>query len=67
MKKKIYFYLFIFVSMITLYQFVSTSNMVQAKNKAIEAKQARIEQLEDSVQKITIKSSRVAVLFFGKQ
>ncbi|NKI25068.1 hydrolase [Arenibacter sp. 6A1] len=55
MKKKIYFYLFIFVSMITLYQFVSTSNMVQAKNKAIEAKQARIEQLEDSVQKLQLK------------
>ncbi|SHI73588.1 hypothetical protein SAMN04487911_10543 [Arenibacter nanhaiticus] len=55
MKKKIYFYLFIFVSMITLYQFVSTSNMVQAKNKAIETKQARIEQLEDSVQKLQLK------------
>lgn len=33
MKHKIYLYLFIFVSLIALYQFVSTNNMVKAKTQ----------------------------------
>ena len=39
MKHKIYLYLFIFVALIALYQFVSTNNMVKAKNTKIEAQE----------------------------
>ncbi|MDX1759336.1 MAG: hydrolase [Arenibacter algicola] len=55
MKHKIYLYLFIFVSLIALYQFVSTNNMVKAKNTKIEAQEEKLSQLEDSIQKLHIK------------
>ncbi|MEQ9582443.1 MAG: hydrolase, partial [Arenibacter sp.] len=55
MKHKIYLYLFIFVTLIALYQFVSTNNMVKAKNTKIEAQEEQLSQLEDSIQKLHIK------------
>jgi hypothetical protein len=55
MKHKIYLYLFIFVALIALYQFVSTNNMVKAKNTKIEAQEEQLLELEDSIQKLQIK------------
>ncbi|SRR5690606_2116827 len=55
MKHKIYLYLFIFVALIALYQFVSTNNMVKTKNAKLEAQEEKLSQLEDSVQKLHIK------------
>ena len=55
MKHKIYLYLFIFVALIALYQFVSTNNMVKTKNTKIEAQAEQLMQLEDSIQKLHIK------------
>ncbi|MDX1768689.1 hydrolase [Arenibacter troitsensis] len=55
MKHKIYLYLFIFVALIALYQFVSTNNMVTAKNTKIESQEEKLSQLEDSIQKLHLK------------
>ncbi|RTE51829.1 hydrolase [Arenibacter aquaticus] len=55
MKHKIYFYLLIFVSLIALYQFVSTNNMVKAKNSQIVAQSEKLQKLEDSIQKLHLK------------
>lgn len=55
MKHKIYLYLFIFVSLITLYQFVSTSNMVKTKNAKIESQSDKLIQMKDSIQKLHLK------------
>lgn len=62
MKHKIYLYLFIFVALIALYQFVSTNNMVKAKNAKIESESEKLVelseksvQLEDSIQKLHLK------------
>ncbi|MCM4171705.1 hydrolase [Arenibacter sp. TNZ] len=55
MKHKIYLYLFIFVALIALYQFVSASNMVTAKNTKIESQADQLVQLEDSIQKLHLK------------
>ncbi|MEZ4971158.1 MAG: hydrolase [Flavobacteriaceae bacterium] len=55
MKHKIYLYLFIFVALIALYQFVSTNNMVKTKNAKLEAQEEKLSQLEDSIQKLHIK------------
>ena len=55
MKHKIYLYLFIFVALIALYQFVSTNNMVTAKNTKIASQEEKLSQLEDSIQKLHLK------------
>lgn len=55
MKQKIFFYLFLFISLIALYQFISTNNMVKAKNGLIEAKAEKLEVLEDSIRGLQVK------------
>ncbi|MCM4166184.1 hypothetical protein KCTC52924_03108 [Arenibacter antarcticus] len=49
MKQKIYLYLFLFISLIALYQFVSTNNMVKAKNTVIESQAEEMVKMEDSI------------------
>ncbi|MCL6273514.1 hydrolase [Muricauda sp. 2012CJ35-5] len=51
MKNKIFLYLFVFAALIALYQFVSTNNLQKALNKDISSLEAKVEKLEDSVQK----------------
>lgn len=55
MKHKIFLYLFLFISMIALYQFVSTNNMIKAKNELIESKAEKLSQMEDSIRSLQIK------------
>ncbi|MET6990467.1 hydrolase [Sediminicola arcticus] len=55
MKSKIFSYLFIFASLIALYQFVSANNMVKDKNGKIENLEKDITQMQDSIQKLNIK------------
>ena len=54
MKHKIFLYLFLFISLIALYQFVSTNNMIKAKNTVIEAQSEELGQLEDSVRRLQL-------------
>ena len=49
MKHKIFLYLFLFVSLIALYLFVSTNNIIKAKNAVIEERSEELAQLEDSI------------------
>lgn len=49
MKSKIFLYLFIFVSLICLYLFVSNGNMLKAKENTISKLEAKVESLQDSV------------------
>lgn len=56
MKNKIFLYLFIFASLIALYQFISADKMVKITNGKIESLQEKVVQLEDSVQKETIRA-----------
>ncbi|MBU3024605.1 hydrolase [Zobellia galactanivorans] len=55
MKSKIFLYLFIFVSLICLYLFVSNGNMVKAKDARINKLGEQIEQLRDSVRDTQLK------------
>lgn len=55
MKSKIFLYLFIFMSLICLYLFVSSGNMAEANNAKIERLGNEIEKLQDSVQKSNLK------------
>ncbi|SNQ44474.1 hydrolase [Cellulophaga lytica] len=55
MKKYLYLYLFIFAALIALYQFVSANKMIDATNTKFAKLQTKIETLEDSIQKATIK------------
>lgn len=55
MKKYLYLYLFIFAALIALYQFVSANKMIDATNTKFAKLQTKIEALEDSIQKATIK------------
>lgn len=59
MKGKIFLYLFIFVALIALYQFVSAGNMVKDKNDKIEnlrSEVTRIQKtLQDTVQDLQLK------------
>ncbi|CAZ98212.1 hypothetical protein [Zobellia galactanivorans] len=55
MKSKIFLYLFIFVSLICLYLFVSNGNMVKAKDSRINKLGGQIEQLRDSVRDTQLK------------
>lgn len=50
MKSKIFLYLFLFVSLITLYLFVSSGNMVKDNANRIEKLKTKIALLQDSVQ-----------------
>ncbi|OWW25590.1 hydrolase [Zobellia sp. OII3] len=55
MKSKIFLYLFIFMSLICLYLFVSNGNMVKAKDARINKLGGQIEQLRDSVRDTQLK------------
>lgn len=55
MKSKIFLYLFLFVSLIALYLFVSGNNLQKAKNSKIEALESKIVKLEDSVQAVQLR------------
>ncbi|MDO6517977.1 hydrolase [Zobellia uliginosa] len=55
MKSKIFLYLFIFVSLICLYLFVSNGNMVKVKDARIDKLEGQIEQLRDSVRDTQLK------------
>ncbi|MDX1328930.1 MAG: hydrolase [Arenibacter sp.] len=52
MKQKIIFYLLLFFVLIALYQFISTRNMIQAKNGLIEAQAKEMVQMEDSIRNL---------------
>ncbi len=52
MKQKIIFYLLLFFVLIALYQFISTRNMIQAKNGLIEAQAEEMVQMEDSIRNL---------------
>jgi hypothetical protein len=54
MKHKIFLYLFLFISLIALYQFVSTNNMIKAKNAVIEEQSEELGQLEDSIRSLRL-------------
>lgn len=55
MKSKIFLYLFLFVSLIALYLFVSGNNLQKATNSKIEALESKILKLEDSVQAVQLR------------
>lgn len=55
MKSKIFLYLFLFVSLICLYLFVSSGNMAEASGNRISKLESEIENLKDSVQKSNLK------------
>ncbi|SIS57070.1 hypothetical protein SAMN05421766_102782 [Zobellia uliginosa] len=55
MKSKIFLYLFIFVSLICLYLFVSNGNMVKVKDARIDKLEGQIESLRDSVRDTQLK------------
>lgn len=57
MKHKIFLYLFLFISLIALFQFVSTNNIIKAKNEVIEDQAEDLKHLQDS-----IKGLRLTVL-----
>jgi len=50
MKTRIFFYLFIFTSLISLYLFVSSGNLAEANYKKIEKLRTQVTALKDSVQ-----------------
>lgn len=49
MKSKIFLYLFVFMALISLYLFVSSGKMSEAKDAEIARLQSDVEQLQDSV------------------
>ncbi|PCJ94155.1 MAG: hydrolase [Flavobacteriaceae bacterium] len=55
MRGKIFLYLFVFVSLIALYLFVSSGKMVAEKTDRIEKLKTQIGTLEDSVQTLQLK------------
>ncbi|MEH6746536.1 MAG: hydrolase [Maribacter arcticus] len=55
MKSKIFLYLFLFVSLICLYLFVSSGNMAEASGNRISKLESEIVNLKDSVQKSNLK------------
>lgn len=55
MKSKIVLYLFIFMSLICLYLFVSNGKMVEAKDASIAQLEHEVEELRDSVQNAQLK------------
>ncbi|AYN68257.1 hydrolase [Euzebyella marina] len=55
MKSKIFLYLFVFVSLICLYLFVSSGKMAKAKDDQIIKLNADVTQLQDSVQALQLK------------
>lgn len=55
MKSKIFLYLFLFVSLIALYLFVSGNNLQKAKNSKISALESKVVKLEDSVQAVQLR------------
>lgn len=54
MKHKIFLYLFLFTSLIALYQFISTNNMVKAKNGVIESQAEELGKMEDSIRDLNL-------------
>ncbi|MEH6680063.1 MAG: hydrolase [Sediminicola sp.] len=55
MKRHIFLYLFIFASLIALYQFVSANNMIKVKNAQIDKLSKEATTFQDSVQKLNLK------------
>lgn len=55
MKNKIFLYLFVFASLIALYLFVSSGQLIESKDVTIEKLQHEIVSLKDSVQQLNIK------------
>ena len=55
MRSKIFLYLFVFVSLICLYLFVSSGKMAKAKDDQIIKLNADVTQLQDSVQALQLK------------
>lgn len=55
MKNKIFLYLFLFVSLICLYLFVSSNNIVKAGSEKISKLEKQVEVLKDSVQTSSLK------------
>ncbi|PKB00348.1 hypothetical protein B0O79_3810 [Flavobacteriaceae bacterium MAR_2009_75] len=55
MKSKIFLYLFIFMSLICLYLFVSSGNLAEAKEENIANLKTEIEELKDSVRTTQLK------------
>ncbi len=55
MKRHIFLYLFIFASLIALYQFVSANNMIKVKNAQIDKLAKEATTFQDSVQKLNLK------------
>ena len=55
MKKNIYLYLFVFMALIALYQYVSATHMLEDKDGTIVKIEAETKQLKDSIQKLQIK------------
>lgn len=55
MKKNIYLYLFVFMALIALYQYVSATHMLEDKDGTIVKIEAETKQLQDSIQKLQIK------------
>ncbi|MBC6999263.1 hydrolase [Euzebyella saccharophila] len=55
MKSKIFLYLFLFVSLICLYLFVSNGNMMKAKDAKVSSLESKVAQLEEEVQNEKLK------------
>ncbi|RYC51296.1 hydrolase [Flagellimonas olearia] len=55
MKNKLFLYLFVFAALLALYQFVSANNLQKAMTADVNELQAKVEQLEDSIQKTQLK------------
>ncbi len=55
MKSKIFLYLFVFVALICLYQFISTNNLQKALNSKIKGLQTNEQELKDSLEKSQLK------------
>ncbi|WP_339705606.1 hydrolase [uncultured Kriegella sp.] len=55
MKGKIFLYLFLFMALIALYLFMSNGKMIAAKDAQLEKLDAKIDNLQDSVQQTQLK------------
>ena len=64
MKNKIFLYLFLFVSLICLYLFVSSNKIVKAGSEKISKLEKQVEVLKDSVQTSSLKVLDDALAYF---
>lgn len=56
MKKNLFIYLFVFAALIALYQFVTANKILASNDTKIKTLKEKVVQLEDSIQKTTIKA-----------